>query len=450
MKLIVAPGNPLKGSVSLPGDKSISHRSALFAALSAGESQINNFLIAGVTKVMLQALNDLGVPWELVGTTLRVQGRGFDRNGHSNEPITLNCGNSGTTMRLLAGALSALGLPAVLDGSAGLRNRPMKRIVEPLGSMGVSIQASLENTAPLKLAGRSSNRKLLPLDYSLSVASAQVKSCLLLAALDADGTTTLREPGPSRDHTERMLGAMGVEIVKETISIPGDNERHYKTRLTPPDLAELAPLSLDIPGDISSAAFLIVAALITPGSSISLQGIGLNPTRTGLLEALGSMGAEIQISNLTESSGEPVGDLQIHSSPLRGTRISGPLVVRMIDEFPVFAIAAANAQGRTIVSQAGELRHKESDRISNLCAELLRLGVDVEETADGFVINGGLDVKGGDVYPHRDHRLAMALAVAGLAAQDPVVVHEAGIIAESYPQFSTSLQKLGADIQSLE
>ena len=209
--------------------------------------------------------------------------------------------------------------------------------------MGVSIQASPSYTAPIFLNGRSPNQKLLPIKYNLPVASAQVKSCLLLAALDADGSTILREPGPSRDHSERMLGAMGVEITKETNSIPGANGMHYETRLTPPDLDELAPLSLDMPGDFSSAAFLIVAALITPGSRISIHGVGLNPTRTGLLDALGSMGAEIQISNLTESSGEPVGDLRIHYGSLRSTRISGPLVVRMIDEFPVFAVAAANA-----------------------------------------------------------------------------------------------------------
>jgi 3-phosphoshikimate 1-carboxyvinyltransferase len=447
MKLVAVPGSSLYGSVSLPGDKSISHRAALFAALSAGESQIKNFLVAGVTNVMLQALGDLGVPWALVDTTLKVQGGGFQRKHLPTEPVMLDCGNSGTTMRLLAGALSALGLPAILDGSAGLRSRPMKRIVEPLQAMGVSIKSSPGDTAPLNLAGRASNRKLLPLDCSLSVASAQVKSCLLLAALEADGTTTLREPGPSRDHTERMLRAMGVEITKETVSIPGNQSFQYETRLTPPNLVGLIPLSLDIPGDISSAAFLMVAALITPGSNITLRGVGLNPTRTGLLEVLQSMGADIQISNLTESNGEPVGDLLVRYGSLRGAQISGPLVVRMIDEFPVFAVAAANAQGQSVVSQAAELRHKESDRISDLCAELLRLGVDVKEKADGFTINGGESLKGGEVNSHRDHRLAMALAIAGLAARNPVVIQQAEIIAESYPQFDTSLRELGADIQ---
>jgi 3-phosphoshikimate 1-carboxyvinyltransferase len=449
MKLVAAPGRTLNGSVSLPGDKSISHRAALFAALSAGESHIKNILIAGVTNIMLQALSDLGVPWDLVDTTLKVQGRGLQRNHHSTEPIMLDCGNSGTTMRLLAGALSALGFPAILDGSTGLRSRPMKRIVEPLQAMGVSIQASPGYTAPLRIAGRASNHKLLPLEYNLPVASAQVKSCLLLAALDVDGTITLREPGPSRDHTERMLRGMGVAVTQEALSIPGDQVSQYETRLTPPNLAELTPLSLDIPGDISSAAFLIVATLITPGSNITLQGVGLNPTRTGLLDALQAMGADIQISNLAESHGEPVGDLQVRYGSLRGTQISGPLVVRMIDEFPVFAIAAANAQGRSVVSQAAELRHKESDRISDLCRELLCLGVEIEETTDGFAINGGETIKGGLIDPHGDHRLAMAFAVAGLAAQEPVVIQDAGIISESYPQFGSSLRELGAEIRSL-
>lgn len=449
MNLVAAPGRSLNGSVSLPGDKSISHRAALFAALSAGESDIKNFLVAGVTKIMLQALSELGVPWDLVDTNLKIQGRGLKRNHHSTEPVMLDCSNSGTTMRLLAGALSTLGLPAILDGSTGLRSRPMKRIVEPLQAMGVSIQASPGYTAPIRIEGRASNRKLLPLEYNLPVASAQVKSCLLLAALDASGTITLREPGPSRDHTERMLRGMGVAVTQETLSIPGDQVSQYETRLTPPNHAELAPLSLDIPGDISSAAFLIVAALITPGSSITLRGVGLNPTRTGLLDALQSMGADIQISNLTDSHGEPLGDLQVRYGPLRSTQISGPLVVRMIDEFPVFAVAAANAQGRSVVSQAAELRHKESDRISDLCGELLRLGVEVEETMDGFTISGGETIKGGEVDPHGDHRLAMALAVAGLAARESVVIQDAGIIAESYPQFGSSLRELGADIRSI-
>ncbi len=447
MKLVVVPGKPLAGVVSLPGDKSISHRAALLAALAAGESRIDNFLLAGVTRVMLQALQELDVVWNLNGKILIVKGRGLQRyNGPAN-PVRLDCGNSGTTLRLLAGALSAMGIPAILDGSPGLRSRPMKRIVEPLQSMGVPIQASSEYTAPLSLGSRLSSRRLKPLNYELPVASAQVKSCLLLAALNADGPSKLREPGPSRDHTERMLRAMNVPVTSHPGNISYDRVGQYEIHITPPEPLHLAPLSIEIPGDISSAAFLIVAALITPGSKITIERVGLNPTRTGLLEALLSMGADIKIFNQTESSGEPVGDLRVQYQPLHGTHISGPLVVRMIDEFPVFAVAAANARGQTVIFEAAELRHKESDRISDLCSELLHLGVDIEEKPDGFVVHRGKNIKGGRVDPHGDHRLAMALAVAGLAACNPVVIQDSEIITESYPEFGSVLLDLGADIR---
>jgi 3-phosphoshikimate 1-carboxyvinyltransferase len=448
MQILTTPGNPLQGTFTLPGDKSISHRAALFAALAEGESRIKNLLVAGVTQVMLQALADLGIPWELDGTTLTLQGQGFRGLDRSDEPIYLNCGNSGTTLRLLAGALAALGVPATLDGSPGLRRRPMKRIVAPLQAMGVPVQASPENTAPLRLAARPAGQRLSAIDYTLPIASAQVKSCLLLAALDADGPTTLREPDLSRDHTECMLRGMGVLLgsFAETRSEP--QSTYFVTRIVPPDPPQLAPLDLSIPGDISSAAFLIVAALITPGSEITLQSAGLNPTRTGLLDALRSMGADIEVTPRGECHGEPFGDLCIRSAPLRGTRISGPLVVRMIDEFPAFAVAAAYARGKTVVSGAEELRHKESDRINALCTELRRLGVHVEETPDGFAVHGGRPVRGGTVKSHGDHRLAMALCVAGLAAQNPVLVQGAEIMAESFPGFTDKLKSLGADIQT--
>ena len=447
MNLVVSPGGSLSGAVSLPGDKSIPHRAGLFAALATGESQINNFLVAGVTKIMLEILSELGVSWELDGAKLIVQGRGLERDNHSTDPLTLDCGNSGTTMRLVVGALSALGIPAILDGSPGLRSRPMKRIVEPLSAMGVAIQASPEYTAPLRLSGRPTTQKLKPLNYDQPVASAQVKSCLLLAALDADGLSTLREPGPSRDHTERMLRSMRVAVTSPTGNNHIDQRGQHEIRLTPPEPLQLAPLSIDIPGDISSAAFLILAAIITPGSRITIKGVGLNPTRTGFLDALLSMGADVKVFNQTESHGEPMGDLQVKYRPLRGIQISGPLVVRMIDEFPVFAIAAAYAQGQSVVSQAAELRYKESDRISDLCRELEHLGVEVEEKPDGFVINGGKGVQGGIVDPHGDHRLAMALSVAGLAALEAVVIQNSEIIAESFPEFSKMLLGLGANIR---
>ena len=442
MKIAAVPGRPLSGAVSLPGDKSISHRAALFAALAGGESQIDNFLVAGVTKVMLEALSELGINWSLRGTRLEVKGIGMQGNKLV-DPVMLNCGNSGTTMRLLAGAIATLGISAVLDGSPGLRSRPMKRIVDPLRAMGVSIEASPQNGAPLRIGARSPGRKLKPLDYDLPIASAQVKTCLLLAALGANGQTVLREPGPSRDHTERMLQAMKVDLTRSS----GETDpEHFEVRLSPPESRELEPLSIDIPGDFSSAAFLIVAALVTPGSRIRIQGVGLNPTRTGLLDALQSMGAGIMISNRRDSQGEPVGDLEIKYQPLLGTQISGSLLVRMIDEIPVFAVAAAHARGRSIVSQAGELRHKESDRISDLCQELRRLGVKVEEKSDGFIIEGGRHVHGGIIDPHGDHRLGMALVVAGLAAQETVIVQNSEIIDESFPEFREVLVSLGGEV----
>ncbi len=441
MDLTIIPGKPLAGEIHLPGDKSISHRAALLSALATGESEIGNFLIAGVTRPLLDALSSLGVPWSLAGNRLSVRGVGMA--GFQSPPGPLECGNSATVLRLLAGALSAAGVAAVLDGSAGLRRRPMKRIVEPLALMGVPIQASAGDTAPLTLSPRLKSRPLRALNYRLPVASAQVKTCLLLAALAADGITVLTEPGPSRDHTERMLCAMGVEVHAEGDPALGD----ISVTLRPPASGDLVPLRIHIPGDFSSAAFLIVACLVTPGSQILLKNVGLNPTRTGLLDSLRAMGADIRISNLTEQGGEPAGDIFAASSPLHGISVDGSLVVRMIDEFPAFAVAAAFAQGETRVSGAAELRYKESDRISLLGQELRALGIDYDETPDGFVIWGGRPVKGGIVSAHGDHRLAMALAVAGLASTAPVTVKTAEIVAESFPEFPSMLRALGAEFQ---
>ncbi len=441
-QLIVKPGKVLGGSVRLPGDKSISHRAALLAALADGESLIGNFLVSGVTHAMLGALTALGVPWKLEGETLTINGRGLAGLRAPAEP--LDCGNSATTLRILVGALAAAGIPATLTGSPGLRRRPMQRIVLPLQEMGVPIQATEAGTAPLVLAPRPAGQPLMPLVYTLPVASAQVKTCLLLAALAADGPTTLHEPGPSRDHTERMLNAMGISVVHRPIP---PTDQAYETILTPPGSRTLSPLHLTIPGDISAAAFLIVAALTTPGSQVTFPGVGLNPTRTGLLDALKQMGADLQIRNPRQLHGEPVGDLTVRSSRLQGTQVSGGLVVRMIDEFPAFAIAAAHAQGQTVVREAEELRHKESDRISAMCSGLSALGVPTQELQDGFIISGGVIPGGASVDPHGDHRLAMALGVAGLAAEKPVTVMDAAIITESFPNFIPTLNSLGADTQ---
>jgi 3-phosphoshikimate 1-carboxyvinyltransferase len=441
-RLRIVPGHPLRGELgpdemyALPGDKSLSHRAALFAALADGRSCIGNFLVSGVTEAMLGALTALGVDWDLEGRTLIVEGKGLANLENLDKQVKIDCGNSATTLRLLAGALAAWNLPAILDGSTGLRRRPMRRIIAPLQQMGVRVEG-VDGCAPLRLLPTS--LPLLAIDHTLTVASAQVKSCLLLAALAADGPTTLREPGPSRDHTERMLGAMGVDV---------NSGENYTTRITPPGSHTLTPLSMSLPGDISAAAFLIVAALITPGSQITLRGVGLNPTRTGLLDALVSMGGDVQVANRSQQGGEPMGDLIVSHSLLAGVQVDGDLVVRMIDEFPAFAVAAAFAHGRTVVSNASELRYKESDRISALCAELGALGVQVSEKEDGFVIQGGKTPKGGAGDPHGDHRLAMSLAVAGLASEEGVSVQGAQIIRESFPEFAAVLEYFGADIRS--
>lgn len=440
MKLTVFPGKPLRGTALVPGDKSLSHRAVLFAALAEGESRIENFLVSGVTRAMLNALKAVGVPWSLEGETLTVNGVGLQGLKAPDQPI--NCGNSATTIRLLAGALAAAGIPAVLDGSEGLRRRPMNRIVEPLQRMGVPIQASENGCAPLRLLERPAEQKLRPLNETLPVASAQVKSCLLLAALAADGETVVREPGPSRDHTERMLGSMGVTIASR---VQEGSSPIYETRLVPP-FDPPNPIHMALPGDMSAAAFLIVAGLIVPGSEIVITGVEINPTRTGLIDALRDMGADIGVENETEQAGEPVADLRVRSSRLQGGQVCGPLVVRMIDEFSVFGVAAAFAQGQTQVTEAAELRLKESDRITTLVQELSALGVEAAEQPDGFTIAGGQGPLGGTAQAHGDHRLAMALAVAGLAGRGPVTVEGAEIIDESFPGFVATLRGLGARI----
>lgn len=435
MKLTVTPQPTLKGQVSLPGDKSISHRAALFSALAEGTSCFENFLVAGVTKTMLNALAQLGVKWSLEGNTLTMVGSGLNPWVESDTPI--NCRTSGMTIRTLTGALVATNTAAVLDGLPGLRRRPMGRVVDPLGVMGADIKTAPGGFAPLEIVKRADDDALQGITYHLPVASAQVKTALLLAGLGASGPTTLHEPGPSRDHTERILAQMGLDIESHTGFV----------RLTPPK-QPLSPLRFTIPGDFSSAAFLIVAALITPDSEIRLTGVGFNPTRTGLVDALIAMGADIQVASQEMRAGEPVGDLIVRASQLHGVTISGDLVVRMIDEFPVFAVAAVHAEGMTVVQEAEELRYKETDRIQVLVEEFQKLGVQIEAREDGFALQGGLPYQGGVVSARGDHRLGMSLTVLGLGAESPVTVQDAEIIHESFPTFIDVLQQFGAEIQS--
>ena len=428
------PVGPLHGRVAVPGDKSLAHRAALFAVLATGDSEVGNYPDNGVTRAMRQALAEFGVQSTLEDGILRLTGKGFER-WSGGVPGVVSCRNSCTTFRLLAGALVATGTAAILDGSEGLRRRPMNRIAEPLRLMGADV-VTTDGHAPLVFRPAS----LHGIDYALPVASAQVLSCLQLAALGADGASSFRVSGPVRDHTTRMLRVMGAKIEEE-----GAITRVYP--LT--GGMKLNPLRGSLPGDMSSAAFLFVAAAIVPGSRITVTNVGLNPTRTGILDVLSAMGASIAISNEHETFGEPVGDVTLVAAPLYGIEIGGNLVVRSIDEFPAIAVAAAFADGMTTVRGAEELRYKESDRIAAIVTQLRALGADVTETPDGFSIRGGT-VRGGTAQANGDHRLAMSMALCGLRAPAPVTVLGAEILNESFPEFTEKLAALhcggGADL----
>ncbi len=438
MRIKVSRSDSISGQVILPGDKSISHRAVLLGTLARGVSCFDRFLMAGVTRVMLDAVRQLGVEVSLMEDRLVLESPGMA--DLKSPDLPLDCGHSGTTMRLLAGALAGANLDAVLDGSHRLRQRPMARVVDPLNGMGARVSAA-GGYAPLRLIRRPDGRPLSGLRHETSVASAQVKSAILLAGLGADSPTTVIEPGPSRDHTERMLGAMGVPVVRE--SLPDGRPQIV---LTPIEARSLMPLKAVIPGDFSTAAFLLTAGAILPGSALHLQRVGLNWTRTGMLDALQQMGADIHIDHITRISNEKIGHIHIRESSLSGVLIAGEGVVRMIDEFPAFAVAAAFASGETTVREANELRYKESDRIRGICVGLQRLGVDVTEMADGFRIVGDpADLPGGVILnPAGDHRLAMAFVLAGLRCEQPVVVEGAEIISQSFPGFVETLQSLGA------
>jgi 3-phosphoshikimate 1-carboxyvinyltransferase len=411
----------LRGTIAVPGDKSISHRSVIFNAIAEGNARITNFLTGEDCLSTIACMQALGVRIERDGDTVQVWGRGL-RGLHA-PATTLDCGNSGTTVRLLTGLLAGQGFSATLTGDESLRSRPMRRVIEPLTRLGARIDAAHDGTrAPLTIHGQ-------PLhggSIELTVASAQVKSALLLAGLLADGPITLTGKIVSRDHTERMLAAMGVDI---------SVERDRITLYPPSHPVFPYPLSLRVPGDPSSAAFWWVAAAIHPDAEITTTGVCLNPTRTGALDVLRSMGAQIAIANQRNEGQEPVGDVTVRGGPLSGTTIGGDLIPRLIDEIPVLAVAAANALGTTVVRDAQELRAKESDRIATVATELGRLGARVTPTEDGLVIDGGGELHGAAVQSYGDHRLAMALAVAALTAEGTTTIAGAESAAVSYPTF---------------
>ena len=422
-KTIAPRSRPLIGSYRPEGDKSLSHRALLFASLAEGESTIRRFLIGGVTRAMLRCLKALGVEWTLDEEQHILKVKGVGLKGFKTPTEPLDCGNSATTFRLLAGAVAGAGVACVLDGSEGLRKRPMARIIDPLRMLGAEIE-SPNQCAPLTFKPAT----ITSLNYALPIASAQVKSCLLLAALSGNAPTAILEPGPSRDHTERMLAAMGARV---------KNFSEGYGAVVLPQTEPLKPLDTELAGDISSAAFLMVAATLLPGSDFLLEKVGINPTRTGIVDALRAMGADITFENETEMAGEPVADIRIRAvDTLHATTIQGDLVVRMIDEFPTFMIAAACATGDTVVREAAELRTKESDRIAIMAANLQKLGVAIEEYPDGFRISGTGKIPGGaTVSAHGDHRIAMSMALASLRAEAPVSIENFEMLNESFPDF---------------
>ena len=429
LNYLVNPGCGLKGEIRVPGDKSISHRSIIIGALAEGVTEVVNLLEGEDVLSTVKAMRALGVRIEAPKEGfLQIHGVGF--NGLQSPKAPLDLGNSGTSMRLLSGVLAAQNFDSQLFGDDSLMARPMGRIIHPLNLMGASLRGENGDYPPILITG---NQTLTGIQYDMPVASAQVKSALLLAGLFIDGEVTVREPGPTRDHTERMLEGFGYSISKESnkISLSGGGT--------------LVGRSIEVPADLSSAAFFLVGAAITPNSDILLKHVGINPTRTGILKILELMGADFQILNQREVSGEPVGDIRIRYSKLRGIEIPSDLVPLAIDEFPVIFIAAACAEGSTKLSGAAELRVKESDRIASMAVGLDVLGVKNKVMDDGIVISGGV-IKGGKVNSFDDHRIAMAFVIAGLAATGPIEISNCENIATSFPNFCEASRKMGLDI----
>ncbi|MGQ9684062.1 MAG: 3-phosphoshikimate 1-carboxyvinyltransferase [Anaerolineae bacterium] len=455
MDLYIRRGYALRGDASVPGDKSIAHRALMLAALAEGQSCLRGIDALDDVARTLAALQACGIEIDWSDArTLRVRGRGL--RGLRTPPAPIHCGLSGTTMRLLAGLLAGQPLEATLDGDEGLRRRPMGRVVEPLRRMGAQIHCYCENhpsPSPLPSRGegagagqRALQGEMAPLhirggglhgiDYTLPVASAQVKSALLLAGLNAEGETVVREDAPSRDHTERFLRWLGQPI---TVS---DGCVRLSGAWPWPGF------DYCLPGDLSGAAFLLAAAALVEGSDVQVPGVGLNPSRAGVLAALCGMGARLEAEPWPdEPGGEPVGNLRMRAGPLRSIEVGGASIPNLIDELPILAVLATQAEGQTVVRDAAELRVKESDRIASLSAGLRALGARFEATADGFVVEGPTPLRGARVQSAGDHRIAMALAVAGLVAEGETAIAGAECVTKSFPGFGDCLRRLGADVR---
>lgn len=418
--LIARPGGRLQGSLTVPGDKSISHRSVMLGALAEGVTEVRDCLMGEDVRATMGAFRAMGVQIEELegGRLLRVHGVGL--KGLRAPTEVLDCGNSGTSMRLLCGIVAGAGLPAILSGDDSLCRRPMRRVTEPLALMGARIDTAAQGTPPLRIHGGSALRGI---DYVLPVASAQVKSALLLAGLFAEGETCVTEPAVTRDHSERMLRGFGVEVRQSgaKVCIKGGQT--------------LRANRIMVPADISSAAFFLVGAALHGREHLTVRAVGINPTRTGVLDILRLMGAQLTLDNPREVGGEPVADITVHPAELHGAEIPPDLVPLAIDEFPALFVAAACAHGRTVITGAEELRHKESDRIETMARGLRTLGVTVETLPDGMIIDGSPSLGGGTIEAHGDHRIAMAFAMASLRAESDITLHGASAIATSFPDF---------------
>lgn len=431
VKFQVQPGGTLKGEARVPGDKSVSHRSIMLGSIAEGTTRVTGFLDAEDCLSTMKSFQAMGVNIEgPVDGRVTIHGVGL--HGLKAPAQELYLGNSGTSMRLLSGLLSGQPFDSVLTGDPSLSKRPMKRVTDPLRTMGARIDTTDKGTSPLHIHGGSN---LKGIHYDMPVASAQVKSCLLLAGLYAEGQTSVREPAPTRDHTERMLTGFGYPVKREgdVVSIaPG---------------GKLTACDIDVPSDISSAAFFMVGASIVEGADVVLKHVGINPTRTGVIDILRLMGAQIDILDPREAGGEPVADIRIRSSQLKGIEIPEELVPLAIDEFPVLFVAAACAEGETRLTGAEELRVKESDRIQVMADGLRILGVDATPTPDGMVVRGG-PIFGGEVESHGDHRIAMAFSIAGLRATGPITIHDCANVNTSFPTFVSLAQRLGLSVES--
>ena len=434
LTFFVEPGGALRGRLRVPGDKSISHRAIMFGALAEGVTTITGFLEGEDCLATLRAFRAMGV--RVDGPEQgRVTVHGVGLHGLRAPDGPLDMGNSGTSMRLMSGILAGQAFDTVLTGDASLTRRPMRRVTEPLARMGARIETTETGSAPLRIHG---GQRLTGIDYPLPVASAQVKSALLLAGLYAEGVTRVTEPAPTRDHTERMLEGFGYPLRREserTVALTGGGS--------------LTGTTIDVPADISSAAFFLVGASLAPGSDLVLEHVGVNPTRTGVIEILRLMGAQIEVLNPRLAGGEPVADLRVRHAPLHGIRIPEALVPLAIDEFPALFIAAAGAEGVTVLTGAEELRVKESDRIQVMADGLSALGGAAGPTSDGIIIQGGA-LAGGTVHSHSDHRIAMSFAMAALRASGPITIHDCTNVNTSFPGFVVLARNAGLSIQEQE